>query len=55
MVSSLTFHRHLTDTTIDYNNIITVHAYTITKVQRSTFTKASFTGLSGIHGCLGSL
>ena len=50
-VSGLTFHGHLTDTTIDQQFMLVP----LPKLQQSAFTEASFTGLSGIHGCSGGL
>ena len=50
-VSSLTFHCHSTDTTIDQQFMLVP----LPKHQRSAFTEASFMGLSGIHGCSGGL
>ena len=50
-VSGLTFHGHSTDTTIDQQFMLVP----LPKLQRSAFTEASFTGLSGIHGCSGGL
>ena len=50
-VSGLIFHGHLTDTTIDQQFMLVP----LPKLQRSAFTEASFTGQSGIHGCLGGL
>ena len=50
-VSGLTFHGHSTDTTIDQQFMLVP----LPKLQRPAFTEASFTGLSGIHGCLGRL
>ena len=38
-----------------YNNRPIVHACTIAKTQRSAFTEASFTGLSGVQWCSGGL
>ena len=50
-VSGLTFHYHLTDTTIDQQFMLVP----LPNLQRSAFTEASITGLSGVHGCLGGL
>ena len=50
-VSGLTFHYHSTDTTIDQQSMLVP----LPNLQQSAFTEASFTGLSGIHGCLGGL
>ena len=50
-VSGLTFHGHSTDTTIDQQFMLVP----LPNPQRSAFTGASFTGLSGVHGCLGGL
>ena len=50
-VSGLTFHYHLIDTTI-YQQFMLVP---LPNLQRSAFTEASFTGLSGVHGCSGGL
>ena len=47
----LTFHCHSTDTTIDQQFMLVP----LPNLQRSAFTEASFTGLSGIHGCSGGL
>ena len=49
--SGLTFHHHSTDTTIDQQFVLVP----LPNLQRSAFTEASFTGLSGVHGCLGGL
>ena len=38
-----------------FNNRLTVHAYTIAKVEQNSFTEASFTSLSDICGCSGGL
>ena len=50
-VSGLTFHYYLTDTTIDQQFMLVP----LPNLQRSAFTEASFTGLSGVHGCSGGL
>ena len=50
-VSGLTFHSHSTDTTIDQQLMLVP----LPKLQQPAFTEASFTGLSGIHGCSGGL
>ena len=50
-VSGLTFHGHLTDTTIDQQFMLVP----LPKLQQSAFTEASFMGLSGIYGCSGGL
>ena len=50
-VSGLTFHYHSTDTTIDQQFMLVP----LPNLQRSAFTEASFTGLSGVHGCSGGL
>ena len=50
-VLGLTFHGHLTDTTIDQQFML----IPLPKLQRSAFTEASFTGLSVIQGCPGCL
>ena len=51
-VSGLTFHGHLTDTTIDQQFML----IPLPKLQRSALTEASFMGLqSGVHGCSGGL
>ena len=49
--SGLTFHYHSTDTTIDQQFMLVP----LPNLQRSAFTEASFTGLSGVHGCSGGL
>ena len=49
--AGLTFHHHSTDTTIDQQFMLVP----LPNLQRSAFTEASFTGLSGIHGCSGGL
>ena len=49
--SGLTFHYHSTYTTIDQQFMLVP----LPNLQRSAFTEASFTGLSGIHGCSGGL
>ena len=49
--SGLTFHYQSTDTTIDQQFMLVP----LPNLQRSAFTEASFTGLSGIHGCSGGL
>ena len=49
--SGLTFHHHSTDTTIDQQFMLVP----LPNLQRSAFTEASFTGLSGVHGCSGGL
>ena len=49
--SGLTFHYHSTDTTIDQQFMLVL----LPNLQRSAFTEASFTGLSGVHGCSGGL
>ena len=49
--SGLTFHYHSTDTTIDQQFMLVP----LPNLLRSAFTEASFTGLSGIHGCSGGL
>ena len=46
-VLGLTFHYHSTDTTIDQQFMLVP----LPNLQRSAFTEASFTGLSGVHGC----
>ena len=50
-VSGRPFHNHSTDTTIDQQFMLVP----LPKLQLSAFTEALFTGLSGIHGCLGGL
>ena len=50
-VSGLTFHYHSTDATIDQQFMLVP----LQNFQQSAFTEASFTGLSGIHGCSGGL
>ena len=50
-VSGLTFHYHSTDTTIDQRFMLVP----LPNLQRSAFTEASITGLSGVHGCSGGL
>ena len=50
-VSGLTFHYRSTDTTIDKQFMLVP----LPNLQQSTFTEASITGLSGVHGCLGCL
>ena len=50
-VSGLTFRYHSTDTIIDLQFM----PVPLPNLQRSAFTEASFTGLSGIHGCSGGL
>ena len=50
-VLGLTLHGHSTDTTIDQQFMLVP----LPKFQRSVYTEASFTGLSGVHGCLGGL
>ena len=49
--SGLTFHYHSTDTTIDQQFMLVP----LPNFQWSAFTEASFTDLSGIHGCSGGL
>ena len=49
--SGLTFHYHSTDTTIDQQFMLVP----LPNLQRSAFNEASFTGLSGVHGCSGGL
>ena len=49
--SGLTFHYHSTDTTIDQQFMLVP----LPNLLRSAFTEASFTGLSGVHGCSGGL
>ena len=49
--SGLTFHYHSTDATIDQQFMLVP----LPNLQRSAFTEASFTGLSGVHGCSGGL
>ena len=49
--SRLTFHGHSTDTTIDQQFMLVP----LPNFQRSAFTETSFTGLSGVYGCSGSL
>ena len=50
-VSGLTFHYHSTNTTIDQQFILVP----LPNLQQSVFIEASFTDLSGIHGCLDGL
>ena len=50
-VSGLTFHSHSTDTTMHQQFMLVP----LPNLQQSAFSEASFTGLSGIHGCLGGL
>ena len=50
-VSGLTFHYHSTGTTIDQQFILVP----LPNLQQFAFTEASFTGLSGVHGCSGGL
>ena len=50
-VSGLILHSHSTDTTTDQQFMLVP----LPKLQRTAFTEASFTGLSGVHGCLGGL
>ena len=49
--SGLTFRDHSTDTTIDQQFMLVP----LPNLQWSAFTEASFTGLSGVHGCSGGL
>ena len=49
--SGLTFYYHSTDTTIGQQFMLVP----LPNVHWSAFTEASFTGLSGVHGCSGGL
>ena len=50
-VSRHTFYRHLLATSMDQQHICLI----LLKVEQSAFTQASFSSLSGIHECSGSL